>query len=466
MKEECGVFGIYGVEEASKYTYLGLYALQHRGQESAGIVSSDGKKLYPYMKMGLVADAFDNETLKKLSGKLAIGHCRYSTTGSSNIKNAQPVSVSYSRGSISLAHNGNLTNAEIIRSELEAYGSIFSSTTDSEVIIHLISRSDKKDFIDTIVDALSKVKGAYSLLIMNEKTLIGVCDPQGFRPLSIGKFKNGFVLASETCAFDIIEAEYLRTVEPGELILIDKDGLKSLKLFSKTKHAHCIFEFIYFARPDSYIFGRSCHDVRKQLGRELAKEHPVEADLVIPVPDSSICAALGYSQESGIPFEMGLIRNHYVGRTFIEPSQSIRDFGAKVKYNPVKKALEGKRIIVVDDSIVRGTTSRKLVKMLKKSNPKEIHWRISSSPITHPCFFGIDTPRKEELIGSKKTVEEIRKYLEVNTLGYLSIKGMINSVKDDRDKYCLACFNGEYPIDVSGNHGKFEIESKTFLDAN
>ena len=462
----CGIFGIYNVAEASKLTYLGLYALQHRGQESAGIASSDGTKIHSHVKMGLVSENFTPEVFHELPGRSAIGHCRYSTTGTSSIKNAQPLTVSYCRGQLAMAHNGNLVNADLLRSILEADGSIFSSTTDTEVIIHLLAQSKKNTFEEMLVDSLKRVKGAFSLVVLTEKELIGVVDPWNFRPLSLGKKDNGYVLASETCAFDIIDAEYIRAVEPGEMIIINENGLKSIKPFKPVKQKKCIFEFIYFSRPDSYIFGQSVQKARKALGAELAKESAVAADFVIPVPDSANSAATGYASESGTPYEIGIIRNHYIGRTFIEPSQSIRDFGAKIKYNPVKDILNNKDLLVIDDSIVRGTTSKKLVKMLRRVGAKAIHWRISSPPITHPCFYGVDTPTRTELIAASHTVEEIQKYLKVESLAYLSIEGLVKAVGGNKEDYCLACFCGEYPVEfnaeperwVSKGRGKNEEE--------
>ena len=454
----CGIFGVYDVEEASKVAYLGLYALQHRGQESAGVATSNEEKIRSFVGMGLVADVFTPEIIEKLPGKSAIGHCRYSTTGTSTIKNAQPICVSYSKGEVAMAHNGNLVNASTIRNDLEASGSIFSSTTDTEVIMHLIAKSKKNNFLDCLINALQKVEGAYSLVILTEKELIGVVDPHAFHPLSLGKKDDGFVLASETCAFDIIDAEYIRDIEPGEIVVIDEKGVKSFKPFNVSKKAHCIFEFIYFSRPDSYIFNKSVQKVRKQLGRELVNEHPVEADFVVPVPDSANSAATGYSEASDIPYEMGIIRNHYIGRTFIEPTQTIRDFGAKIKYNPVKEILTGKKIIVIDDSIVRGTTSKKIVKMLREVGVKEIHWKISCPPIIHPCFYGIDTPTRRELIGSSHTAEEIRKYLEVESLGYLSTDGMLRAVEGEKKDFCLACFCGNYPVNFEKEPAKLCFE--------
>ncbi|OGF50701.1 MAG: amidophosphoribosyltransferase [Candidatus Firestonebacteria bacterium RIFOXYA2_FULL_40_8] len=454
----CGIFGVYNVEEASKLAYLGLYALQHRGQESAGIASSDGSKVYSYVKMGLVADNFTPDVFDKIPGRAAIGHCRYSTTGTSSIKNAQPLTVSYSRGQLAMAHNGNLVNADMVRAELEANGAIFSSTTDTEVIVHLLAHSKKNGFREMLIDALKRVKGAFSLVVLTENELVGVVDPWNFRPLNLGKKDGGYVLASETCAFDIIDAEYIRPLEPGEMVIISEKGVESFKPFKPAKQKKCIFEFIYFSRPDSYIFGQSVQKARKALGAELAKENIVKADYVIPVPDSANSSATGYARESNIPYEMGIIRNHYIGRTFIEPSQSIRDFGAKIKYNPVKEILNGKDLVVIDDSIVRGTTSRKLVKMLRRVGAKDINWRISSPPITHPCFYGVDTATRAELIAASHTVEEIKKYLKVESLSYLSIDGLVKAVGGKKEDYCLACFCGEYPVEFNAEPEKMGFE--------
>lgn len=446
----CGIFGIYGHQEAANMAYLGLHSLQHRGQESSGIVSSDGKSLHSEIHMGLVADIFLQERLDKLSGHIAIGHNRYSTTGASLLKNAQPVVVDYSRGALALAHNGNLVNASYIRSELEAYGSIFRSTMDTEVIVHLIAQSREDSLLNKIVDALSRVRGAYSLLIMTEDELIGIRDPYGFRPLCLGRLKDSYVLASETCAFDLIEARFEREIEPGEIVFINSKGIQTYKPFPVFKKSYCIFEFIYFARPDSNIFGENVNFIRQEFGKQLAIESKIDADIVVPVPDSGVPAALGFSQEAKIPFEMGFIRSHYVGRTFIEPQQAIRHFGVKLKLNPVKKVIEGKRVVVIDDSIVRGTTSRKIVKMLRDVGAKEVHVRISSPPTTYPCFYGIDTPTRKELIAATHTIEETCKYLTADSLSYLSIEGMLNIFKDRRDDFCTACFSGVYPVEFDG----------------
>ena len=442
----CGIFGIFNHSEASNHTYLGLYALQHRGQESAGIVSSDGKQLHYYRQMGLVSEIFTRDILKKLSGKSAIGHVRYSTAGSSELKNAQPFVVDYAKGSIAIAHNGNLTNAFLIRSELESNGSIFQSNMDTEVIVHLIAHSKAKTLVERTIQALSQVEGAYSLIFLTEKEMIAVRDPFGFRPLLLGQLKDAPVVASETCALDLINAQFLREIDPGEILLINLDGIQSFKPFPPKQHHQCIFEFIYFARPDSFIFNRNVYGVRKSLGIQLAKESPADVEMVVPIPDSGIPATLGYAYESKISLEMGMIRNHYVGRTFIEPEQSIRHFGVKIKLNPVKGLMEGKRIVTVDDSIVRATTSRKINKMFRNAGAKEVHVRISSPPITHPCFFGIDTPKRSELIASSHTLKEIQKYINANSLNYLSLKGLKECVEGEAENFCYACFTGDYPL--------------------
>jgi amidophosphoribosyltransferase len=441
----CGIFGIYNHPEASNHTYLGLYALQHRGQESAGIVSSDGGHLYHYRQMGLVAEIFSREILKKLPGKSAIGHVRYSTAGSSELKNAQPFVVDYAKGTMAISHNGNLTNAFLIKSELESKGSIFQSNMDSEVIVHLIARAKERTFIERVVHALKQVEGAYSLLLLTEKEMIAARDPYGFRPLVLGALKNSPVVASETCAFDLIGAKFIREIDPGEILLINEDGIRSFKPFPAKPHHQCIFEFIYFARPDSFIFNHNVYEVRKSLGIQLAKESPAKVDMVVPIPDSGFPATLGYAFESNLPLELGMIRNHYVGRTFIEPEQRIRHFGVKIKLNPVKELLRGKRIVIVDDSIVRATTSRKIVRMFRNVGTKEIHVRISSPPITDPCFFGIDTPSKKELIASTHTVKEIQRFINANSLNYLSLEGLKSCVKGEEENFCYACFTGEYP---------------------
>ncbi len=445
--EECGIFGIYNHQEASNLTYLGLYALQHRGQEACGIVSSDGHDLHAHKGMGLVADVFGNqEIFKKLPGRSAIGHVRYSTTGSSVLKNVQPIMVNYSRGSIAVSHNGNLVNAQRIKDELEAWGSIFQTTMDTEIIIHLLATSKANSLLDRLTDALSQVTGAYSLLFLTESRMIAARDPQGFRPLCLGRLGSAYVVASESCALDLIEATFIREIEPGEIVEITASGMTSYFPLKKTTPCPCIFEFVYFARPDSCIFGKNVYSVRKELGRQLAREHRVEADIVIPVPDSGVPAAMGYAEESGINFELGLIRNHYVGRTFIEPQQSIRHFGVKIKLNPVRELLEGKRVVVIDDSIVRGTTSRKIVKMVRNAGAREVHMVISSPPTSYPCYYGIDTPNRKELISASHTLEEIRRYITADSLGYLSEEGLLKAVGTGNTGYCKACFSGAYPI--------------------
>ncbi len=448
LVENCGIFGMFGHSEAANLTYLGLYSLQHRGQESAGIVSSDGSTLHSHIGMGLVSEVFTREIMNKLPGNRAIGHVRYSTAGASHIKNAQPFVVEYSRGTLALAHNGNLTNAKRIRDELEAYGSIFQSTMDTEVMVHLIAQSRERSLVDCVVAALHQVKGAYSLLFLSEDEIIAVRDPNGFRPLALGKLNGAYVIASETCAFDLIGANYVREIEPGEVLVIDDKGLRSIRPFEKTTISPCVFEFIYFARPDSIIFDRSVYSIRLALGKQLAREHPVEADVVVPIPDSGFPATIGYALESEIPLELGLIRNHYIGRTFIEPEHSIRHFGVKIKLNPVKDVIKGKKVILVDDSIVRATTGRKIVKMIRNAGASEIHARISSPPITHPCFYGIDTPSRNELIAATHTVEEVCAYLTTNSLGYLSQDGLKQSVGENHGGFCYACFTGGYPVPI------------------
>jgi amidophosphoribosyltransferase len=449
--EECAVMGVFGHPEAANMVYLGLYALQHRGQESCGIVSSDSKGLISHRQMGLVADAFKEDVIKRLEGQSAIGHNRYSTTGQSHLKNAQPFVVEYSQGPIAISHNGNLVNGSLLRSELEASGSIFQSTSDTEVVIHLIATSKESTLKGRIIEALSRVRGAYSLLFLTLDQMIAARDPHGFRPLVLGKFPEGknrgaYVFASESCALDLIEAEFVRDVEPGEILTVGPDGMESIKPFPPAPHAKCIFEYIYFARPDSNLFGHNVYQVRKALGRQLARENGVDADLVTPVPDSGVPAAIGYSEQSKLPLEFGLIRNHYVGRTFIEPQQTIRNFGVKIKLNAQRAVLQNKRVVVVDDSIVRGTTSRKIIRMLRDAGAKEVHLRISSPATISPCYYGIDTPTRGELIASTNSVEEIRRFVEADTLAYLSNDGMYAYFNGQKQGFCDACFTGNYPV--------------------
>ena len=453
LGEECGVFGVMSHPEAARIVYLGLYALQHRGQASAGIVTSEGKKLYIEKGMGYVADLFNEARLERLPGCAGLGHVRYPTAGKNTVQNAQPVVVDCWRGPLGLAHNGNLTNARELRRELERDGAIFHSTGDSEVIMHLMSRSRRHTVREAFIEALLQIRGAYSLVVLTPEYLLAARDPHGFRPLCLGRVDGAYVVASETCALDLINAEYIRDVEPGEVIRIknkdDGEGnvIESQMPLPKMKSAFCVFEHIYFGRPDSLVFGRTVNTSRKEMGRLLALEHPVDADVVVPIPDSGAAAAIGFSQESGIPLEFGLTRNHYVGRTFIEPKQSIRNFGVKVKLNPVRDILREKRVVLVDDSIVRGTTSRKIVEIVRAAGAREIHMRITSPPVIAPCYYGIDIPTRQELIGSTKSVEEIRDHIGADSLGYLSLESTLRSV-DDRDQYCSACFTDNYPTEV------------------
>ena len=461
MHDNCGVFGVFGNAKAAELTYFGLYSLQHRGQESAGIVTSDQGTIHMHKGMGEVSDVFgDEQTIHKLTGNMAVGHTRYSTTGASSLINIQPFLITNRRSSLAIAHNGNLTNATKLRSRLDAKGSIFQTTSDTEVILHLTARSSKTRRIDRICDALSSVKGAFSVLFLTENSIIAARDSYGFRPLCLGKLRQSWVVASETCAFDIIGARYVRDIEPGEVLEISAKGLRSRFPMKKTRAACCIFEYIYFARPDSKIFGENVDKIRRRLGRRLAREHPVEADIVIGIPDSANTATLGYSEESGIRFEIGLIRNHYVGRTFIDPHQDIRDLDVKVKFNTVRGVLKGRRVVVVDDSIVRGTTSLKLVKLIREAGAKEIHFRVSSPPIISPCFYGIDMPTRQELIASRLSLKEIERYLQVDSLRYLSLKGMlaIKALPDTR--FCDSCFSGKYPIKPPTINGKDRLASK------
>lgn len=459
-REHCGLFGIYGMRQASYLTYLGLYALQHRGEESAGIVTSNGSEIFSYKAMGLVNDVFNPERLKVLKGNIAFGHVRYSTTGSSILKNAQPIIINHRGGSLAIGHNGNLVNSLMLKRHLEAQGSIFATTTDSEIILHLMAKSKSQDLRQMLKFALNKIKGAYSFILMTKDSLVGVRDPQGFRPLSLGKKGNSFLLSSETCAFDLIGAEFLREVEPGEVLIIDKKGLHSFFPLGKNpKPSYCIFELIYFSRPDSFVFGQSVHRSRERLGENLAREHPVDADIVVSVPDSGNSAALGFAHESGIPLELGIIRNHYVGRTFIQPSEKIRDLRVKVKFNLIKDIIAGKRVAIVDDSIVRGTTSRIRVNAFKEAGAKEVHLRISCPPHRFACFYGIDFPSQKELIANKYDQKQMERFLGVDSLRYLSLEGLYKSVQGPSDNYCAACFNAKYPIAFE-KKTKFSLERK------
>ncbi|MCX8110841.1 MAG: amidophosphoribosyltransferase [Syntrophorhabdaceae bacterium] len=442
----CGIFGIYNHKDAANITYLGLYALQHRGQESAGIACFDENTVHLHKQMGLVSDVFTADVLKTLQGTNAIGHVRYSTAGSSDLKNSQPIVVEYLKGHLALAHNGNLTNARIIRDDLRDSGSIFQTTTDTEVIVHLIARSKERNTADRLTGALNTIEGSYSLVLLTPNELIAARDPYGIRPLCLGRLKDSHIISSESCAFDLIEAEFLREIEPGEILVINEKGTHSLFPFKKVPRKHCIFEYIYFARPDSFMFGRTVYTIRKAFGRGLAKGDTVEADMVIPIPDSGIGAAIGYSQASGIPFELGLIRNHYVGRTFIEPEPSIRHFGVKLKHNAIHDLVKGKKLVVIDDSIVRATTSRKIISMLRYYGAREIHFRVSSPPTKYPCFYGIDTPSRKQLIASSHTVEDIKTYMQCDSLRYLTVEEMKDALDGGDYTFCDACFTGDYFI--------------------
>ena len=456
LREYCGVVAIFNHPEAEKLAYLGLHALQHRGQESAGIASSDGTVLRVHKEMGLVADIFTEDKLQKLRGTQAIGHTRYSTTGDSALLNAQPIVVQSNKGMIGLAHNGNLVNAPAIRGRLESQGSIFQTTSDTEVIVHLIAQSREQTLPEAMTDSLRRVEGAFSLVMMSVDRIFAARDPRGFRPLAMGRIpaapgQNGdtIVFASETCAFDLIGAEYERDVKPGELVVVGREGISSRFFAPAQQQSNCIFEHVYFSRPDSLVFGRSVDVSREQMGRQLAREAPVDADIVVPVPDSGVSAAMGYASESNIPFRFGLIRNHYVGRTFIEPQQQVRDFGVKLKLNPVRSVLEGKRVVLIDDSIVRGTTSRKIVRMIRNAGAKEVHMRISCPPTISPCFYGVDTPSKKQLIAANKSVEEIRDYIGADSLSYLSLEGLKKACGDgEPSTYCSACYTGKYPTEL------------------
>jgi amidophosphoribosyltransferase len=446
FREECGVFGIYGHAEAAKLAYLGLYALQHRGQESAGIAASDGKRLRAVREMGYVNEIFDQETLATLPGHLAIGHTRYSTAGESKLSNAQPILIDCAHGQIAVCHNGNIVNANEIRDRLVGDGSIFQTNSDTEVLVHLYARSRAGGFDDAVVESIAQLSGAFSFAIATRDHLLAARDPHGFRPLALGRLGEAWVVCSETCALDLINATYVRDVEPGEVVIIGAEGLRSVRAFPPSRLAHCVFEHVYFARPDSEVFGQSVNEVRTNLGRLLALETGVPADVVVPIPDSGVCAAIGYAETANVPMRFGLIRNHYVGRTFIEPAQSIRHFGVKVKLNPVKSILAGQRVVLIDDSIVRGTTSRKIVKMVRAAGAREVHLRISCPPTVSPCFYGVDTPRRSELIAATHSLDEIRKYVGADSLGYLSLEGLLKAVGTRQQHYCTSCYTGQYPV--------------------
>lgn len=459
MKEYCGVVGIYGNKNAAQLAYLALYALQHRGEESTGIVSFDRKKIYQHKGMGLVGNVFNAENLKKLKGHLAVGHVRYSTTGSSTAKNVQPLLINHKKGVIAVAHNGNLTNSIALRNELEDAGSILQTTMDSELILHLLVKDHQNNYSGKLLPIMNKLEGAFSFVIMINDAIYAMRDPHGFRPLCLGKLSDGsHIVASETCALDMVQATYLRDVEPGEIVIIDKNGVRSLKQPEAKKHAFCIFENIYFSRPDSNVFTQSVYLSRKNLGRQLAKEFPVKADFVMPIPDSGTVAALGYAEESKLPLEMAYVRNHYIGRTFIQPSQLIRDFKVKVKLNPVRDLLKDKRIVIVEDSIVRGTTSRGRVRALRAAGAKEIHMMVSCPPLISPCFYGIDFPTKKELIASNRTLEQVREFVGVDTLNYISLEGMLNSMLLPKEEFCAACFTGNYPTTICKPPSKKALE--------
>ncbi len=450
FKDECGVFGIFGHAEAATLTQLGLFALQHRGQEACGIVSSDGETLHQFRSIGLVADVLSEDVLRKLTGAAAIGHTRYATAGGNTIREVQPFSVACQHGQIAVCHNGNLPFAPQKRAELERAGAIFSSTSDTETILHSIARCDAPDIIEAIERVLKETEGAFSLLFLTPKSLIAVRDPRGFRPLNLGKLNGAWCVASETCAFDLIDAEYVREIKAGEMLVINENGLHSSCPFEEKPKSVCAFEHVYFSRPDSTIFGRSVSDSRHKMGERLAIESPVEADLVVPVPDSGVAAAIGFAAQSGITFRHAIIRNHYVGRTFIEPSQSIRSFGVRLKLNPVRDLIEGKRVVLVDDSIVRGTTSKKIVQMVREAGAREVHMRISCPPTVSPCYYGVDTPRKADLIAAQMSVAEVCRYIEADSLGYLSLEGMLEAIGLEENSACVACWNGNYPTRVAG----------------
>ena len=461
VHDACGVFGIHGHPEAARIALYGLYALQHRGQESAGIVSADGRRVWIHKGMGLVSEVFDEDDLAQLRGNLAIGHVRYSTTGSSLIGNAQPLLVRYRQGMLALAHNGNLVNAGRLREQLEDGGSIFQTSVDTEVIAHLVARLGNNGLEAAIAASLMLVRGGYALLFMTERQIIGVRDPNGIRPLALGRLGEAWVLASESCAFDTIGGEFVREVAPGEMIILDEKGMESRQVLPPGRPALCAFEFIYLARPDSVLNGFNVHAVRKEIGRILAREHGVAADIVVGVPDSSISAASGYAEEAGIPYEMGLVKNRYIGRTFIQPSQVSRQFGVRVKLNPLRKVIDGRRVVLVDDSIVRGTTSRHLVKLLREAGAREVHLRIGSPPYMNPCYFGIDTSASGELMAAEKAVEEMRQLIGADSLKFLSLEGLAEATGLSPGKLCLACFNRDYPVPVDDRVRKFDLEAAT-----
>ncbi len=468
LREECGVFGIYGHADAARLTYLGLYALQHRGQESCGIVTSDGTQLMSERAMGHVREAFDQERLDRLVGQSAIGHVRYSTAGEVSIRECQPFSVTCQHGQIAICHNGNLPFAREERKKLEKDGAIFSSTSDTEVVLHGVARSRTNSVVEAIPEVLRETEGAFSMLFLTPNELIAIRDPRGFRPLALGRLDDAWVIASETCAFDLIDAKYVRDVEPGEMIVINEDGLRSSHPLNEARHAMCIFEHVYFSRPDSLIFGQSVNRSRHKMGKQLAIEQPADADIVVPVPDSGVAAAIGYSAESGLPFRLGLVRNHYVGRTFIEPKQSIRSFGVRIKLNPVRHLIENKRIVLIDDSIVRGTTSKKIVRMIREAGAKEIHVRISCPPTISPCYYGVDTPNKSELIAANYSVEGIRDFIGADSLGYLSLEGMLNATGISPDEACVACWNEKYPTRITREaetmHSRDEMAARVAVE--
>ena len=460
-KHYCGVFGIYGHPNAAELTYYGLYALQHRGQESAGIVSSDGNQFRVHKGMGVVSQIFNGDVLHQLTGTMAVGHTRYSTTGSSHIRNAQPLTVDCARGQIAIAHNGNLTNAAPLREELERRGSIFQTTVDSEIILHLMAQPSLNGHGNNLLESVRRIEGAYSLVILTENELIGVRDPHGFRPLCLGKVGDGWVLSSETCALDLIHAKFVRDIEPGEIVIVNQDGVKSVQAFpEQQRRAFCIFEYVYFARPDSTIAGRNVYEVRKEMGRQLAREHPVDADIVVPVPDSGVYAALGYSEEARIPYEMAFIRNHYVGRSFLQPSQLIRDFNVRVKLNLIPQLVKDKRVVIVDDSIVRGTTCKARVNTLKEAGAKEVHVRVSCPPHMNPCVYGIDFPDRNKLMAANYSVDEIRKYLNADSLAYLSQPGMVKATGLGKESFCMACYDGNYPVPYDPKADKHIMERR------